>query len=241
MPRLAGQISRSVNTRGERRPAPVQIASLLSEQSDENLGRSRILTPETLQNQTILQLDLKDSESAGEMITIHLRSERHTFDGPAELGVPNPIGTLEFGHGGDRSGRLEFDWDEGTQVTVPAGSLRLMARMPYYSGALDAVQVGAFVSRGSRAGKTGLRRTLSSASAATASVNVPVGAKTLTVWDVLTPTLVSWLDFSGNVLGGYLVNALGNPPPGPVAIPPGARQVSVLGAHMAELVFELEG
>lgn len=227
---------------GLRRPTPVQVASLLSEQSDENMGRSKVLQPETTQNQTVLQLDLKDSPSAGEMITIHLRSERNTFDGPPELGVPNPIATVEFGHGGDRSGLLELDWDHGTQLTVPAGSLRVMGRMPQDSGALDSVRVGAFVSRGSRAGGCcGPRRTLQSAGLFGATLGIPLGAKALTVWDLLSPTVVTWLDHAGAAISTYLVSALGNPPPGPVLVPPTARQVQLLGAHSAHLVFDLEG
>lgn len=234
--------SRSVNYLGERRPAPVQVASLLSEQSDENLGRSLVLLPETIQNQTVLQVNLKDSPSAGEMVTIHLRSERDTFEGPPEVGVPNPIGTIEFGHGGDRSGRLELDWDHGTQVTVPAGSLRVMARMPIDNGALDAVRVGTFIARGCRSGGCcGPRRTLASTSLVTATLGVPLGSKALTVWDLLSPTTVNWLDHVGAVIGSYQVDALGNPPPGPVPVPPTARAVSILGAHAAQLVFDLEG
>lgn len=228
---------------GERRAPPVMIASLLTAQSDENMGRDAELAPDRVNPVPVLQLDVKDTPAAGEMITIHLRAERKTFEFP-DVGVPTPIGTLVFGHGGDRSGRLVLDWDQGTQITVPAGSIRLSAQFPDDVAALDTMTVGAFVSRGTRAGGSccsGPRRTLRSSDGATATLDIPLGSKVLTVWDTLGPTDIEWLDHAGVLLGGYLVDAAGNPPPGPVMVPSTARQVNVVGAHNANLVFGLEG
>ena len=233
----------AVDLLGERRAAPVQIASLLSAQSDENLGRDVVLSPDTFRPMTVLQLNLKDTPSAGEMITIHLRSQRVSFEVP-DVGVPTPIGVLVFGHGGDRSGSLELDWDQGTQITLPAGSLRLEARMPRDEAALDSVSVGAFVSRGTRAGGSccsGPRRTLRSESGGSSTLDIPQGSKVLTVWDLLSPTSIEWLDHAGTLIGAYVVDAVGNPPPGPVMVPSTARQMVVVGAHSANLVFGLEG
>jgi hypothetical protein len=58
---------------------------------------------------------------------------------------------------------------------------------------------------------------------------------------LLTPTAVQWLDHTGGLVGFYLVTGFGNPPPGPVPVPPGARAVSILGPHIARLVFDIEG
>lgn len=217
----------------------LEIASLVAGQREENLGNSVVIGPEDRQPKTVLKLELRRSV-AGELVTIHVRSERATFEGPRELGVPNGIGLLEFGHGGDRSGSLEFDWDSGTQITVPAGSLSLSALYPADAIAIDRVRCGAFVVRGARAG-VGPRRTLVSESATDAVIRIPLGAKALTVWDVLTPTAVQWLDHAGAMIGSYLVLAFGNPPPSPVPVPPSARSVALLGPHLARLVFDLEG
>ena len=229
---------------GQRRAPPVMIASLLTAQSDENLGRDAELEPDRVLPVTVLQLDVKDTPAAGEMITVHLRSARKTFEFP-NVGVPTPIGTLVFGHGGARSGRLVIDWDQGTQITVPAGSIRLSAEFPEDVVALDTVTVGAFVSRGTRGGGSccsGPRRTLRSTANSTRSLDIPLGSKVLTVWDTLGPsTRIEWLDHAGILLGSYRVFALRNPPPGPVMVPPTARQVSVVGRHNANLVFGLEG
>jgi hypothetical protein len=218
-----------------------KIASLVADQRDENLGRTLEIAPEDREFRTVLQLDLKEP-SAGELITLYLRSERASFFGPPELDVPNAIARIEYGHGGDRSGILELDWDRATQLTLPAGSLRVSASYPQNAIAIDRIRCAAFVVRGARAGAlSGPRRTLSSQSTGTATVKIPVSAKNLTVWDLLTPTPVSWLDNAGNVIGSYLVFAFGNPPPGPVPIPPGAREVLLFGPHIAQLVFELQG
>lgn len=218
----------------------LEIASLVASQREENLGNSVVIGPEDRQPKTVLKLELRQSV-AGELVTIHVRSERATFEGPRELGVPNAVGVLEFGHGGDRSGSLAFDWDHGTQVSVPAGSLNLSAFYPPDAVAIDRVRCGAFVVRGARAGGVGPRRTLVSESVVDALINIPLGAKALTVWDVLTPTAVQWLDHAGAMVGSYLVLAFGNPPPSPVPVPPSARSVAILGPHLARLVFDLEG
>lgn len=218
----------------------VEIASLVAGQRDENIGRSIELSPDESSFKTVLQLEVKEP-SAGEMVTLHLRSERASFEGPAELGVPNAIARIEYGQGGDRSGFIEVDYDQGTQLTVPAGSLRVSAAYPQNAIALDRIRCGAFVVRGARSHGPGPRRTLSSQSVTTATVAIPLGAKSLTVWDLLTPTPVLWLDHSGAVLGFFLVLAFGNPPPGPVPIPPGAREVMLFGPHFAQLVFDIEG
>ena len=64
--------------------APIfEIASLVAGQRDENLGRSAELGPEDREFRTVLQLDLKEP-SAGELVTIHLRSERASFEGPTK-------------------------------------------------------------------------------------------------------------------------------------------------------------
>lgn len=217
-----------------------EIASLVAGQRDESLGRSVDLGPEDREFRTVLQLELKEP-SAGEMVTVHLRSERASFEGPRDLGVPNGVAQIEFGHGGDRSGLLEVDWDQGSQITLPAGSLRVSASYPPDAIALDRIRCSAFVVRGTRASGRGPRRTLTSQSAASATLPIPLGAKDLTVWDVLTPTPVLWLDHAGAVLGSYLVTAFGNPPPGPVPVPPSARAVSIVGPHLARLVFDIEG
>jgi hypothetical protein len=220
---------------------PLEIASLVASQREENLGRSVELGPEDREPRTVLQLELRTS-CAGELVTVHLRSERASFDGPRELGVPNGIARIEYGHGGDRSGLLELDWDQGTQITLPAGSLRVMASYPSDAIALDRIRCGAFVVRGARAaGTPGPRRTLVSESVTPATLTIPLGAKSLTVWDLLTPTAVQWLDHAGALLGSYLVLAFGTPPPGPVPVPPSARFVSILGPHLARLVFDIEG
>lgn len=219
----------------------VELASLVADQREENLGNSVVLGPEDRAFKTVLKLEQRLSR-AGELVTIHLRSERASYEGPRELGVPNGVGRLEFGHGGDRSGVLEFDWDQGTQITVPAGSLSLTAAYAADAVAIDRVRCGAFVVRGTRAASSaGPRRTIVSESVAAATLPIPLGAKALTVWDVLTPTAVQWLDHAGLTLGSYLVLAFGNPPPGPVPVPPSARFVGLLGAHVARLVFDLEG
>jgi hypothetical protein len=80
-----------------------------------------------------------------------------------------------------------------------------------------------------------------SESLAEATLPIPLGAKSLTVWDVLTPSAVQWLDHAGALIGSYFVLAFGNPPPGPVPVPPGARFVGMLGPHLARLVFDIEG
>lgn len=217
-----------------------EIASLVAGQRDENLGRSVELGPEDREFRTVLQLELKES-SAGEMVTVHLRSERASFEGPREFGVPSGVAQIEFGHGGDRSGLVEVDWDQGTQITLPAGSLRVSASYPQDAIALDRIRCSAFVVRGTRAHGPGPRRTLTSQSTTSATLPIPFGAKALTVWDVLTPSPVLWLDHAGAVLGSYLVAAFGNPPPGPVPVPPSARAVSIFGPHLARLVFDIEG
>lgn len=217
-----------------------EIASLVAGQRDENLGRSVELGPEDREFRTVLQLELKES-SAGEMVTLYLRSERASFEAPRDLGVPNGIARIEFGHGGDRSGLLEVDWDQGSQITLPAGSLRVSASYPQDAIALDRIRCSAFVVRGTRARGPGPRRTLTSQSTTSATLPIPLGAKSLTVWDVLTPSPVLWLDHAGAVLGSYLVTAFGNPPPGPVPVPPSARAVSIFGPHLARLVFDIEG
>lgn len=225
----------------ERHSGPVEIASLVASQREENLGRSVVIGPEDREPKTVLQLELRIS-CAGELVTVHLRSERASFDGPRELGVPNGVARLEFGHGGDRSGFLEVDWDQGTQITVPAGSLRVMASYQPDTIAVDRIRCGAFVVRGARASSSaGPRRTLTSESVGPATISIPLGAKSLTVWDLLSPTAVQWLDHSGGLIGAYLVFALANPPPGPVPVPPGARAVGILGPHLARLVFDIEG
>ncbi len=219
----------------------VEIASLIAEQRDENLGRSVELAPEDRDFRTVLQLDVK-KPCAGELITLYLRSERASFFGPPELDVPNAIGRLEYGHGGDRSGLLELDWDRGTQITLPAGSLRVSARYPAGALALDRIRCSAFVVRGARTASTaGPTRTLVSESSDSATLPIPLGAKVLTVWDVLSSTSVVWLDHAGAAIGAYAVLASASSPPTPVPIPSSARAVMVLGPHLARLCFTLEG
>jgi hypothetical protein len=216
------------------------IASLVAGQREENLGRSIELSPEDREFRTVLQLGEhggKDS-SAGELVTVHLRSERASFEGPNALGVPNGIARMEFGHGGDRSGLIEVDWDEGTQVTVPASSLRVSAAYPSDVVALDRIRCSAFVVRGARTAGPGPRRTLTSQALNSAAVRIPFSAKALTVWDLLTPSSLVWLDHAGSALG-FFVTALGKP--SPVPVPPGARDVLLLGPHLARLVFDIEG
>lgn len=218
----------------------LEIASLVASQREENLGRSVEIGPGDREPRTVLQLELRTS-CAGELVTVHLRSERASFDGPRELGVPNGIARIEYGHGGDRSGLLEVDFDQGTQITVPAGSLRVSASYPSDEVSIDRIRCGAFVVRGARAAGPGPRRTIASESIAPATLPIPLGAKSLTVWDLLTPTAVQWLDHAGGLIGSYLVLAFGNPPPGPVPVPPSARAVGILGPHLARLVFDIEG
>lgn len=222
--------------------AATEIASLVANQREENLGRSVVIVPGDREPRTVLQLDQRET-NAGELVTIHLRSEQATFDGPRELGVPNGIARIEYGHGGDRSGLLEFDWDQGTQITVPAGSLRVMASYPADAVAIDGIRCSAFVVRGARASNQGgPRRTmLSESDGPDAILSVPLGAKALTVWDVLTPTSVQWLDHTRALIGAYVVNALATPPPGSVPVPPSARFVALVGAHITRLVFDIEG
>lgn len=221
----------------------VQVASLLLGQADATLGNSTTLEPGDFKPRNVLQTNMLDNPSAGEMITLHLRSERATEDFPL-IGVPTPIAELEFGMGSERNTKMLLDFDQGTQISFPAGSLRLTARMPEDVLALDSVECGAFIARGTRAGGaccSGPHFTIRNVSPDNAFIPIPIGAKNLTVWDLANPTTVFWLNALGMALGSFIVDSTAQPPPGPVNVPPTARTVLITGPHSVNLVFGLEG
>ena len=224
----------------------VQIASLLLGQGDQNLGRSATLEPGDFKARIILQNNLLDNPSAGEMITLHLRAERESFDFP-EVAIATPIGELEFGHGGERNTKMLLDFDSGTQISFPAGSMRLTARMPEDVIALDSVSCGAFIARGTRGDGSccsGPHYTIRFQSNGV-FVNdqvIPVGAKNLMVWEGLAQLVERvWLDNVGTPMGFFTVDPFQHPPAGPVNVPPTARSVATVGQHPLTLVFGLEG
>lgn len=222
----------------------VQIASLLLGQGDQNLGQSNVLEPGDFKPRIILQTNLLDNPSAGEMITVHLRAERESNDFP-EVPIATPIAELEFGMGGERTSLL-LDFDSGTQITVPAGTVRVTARMPEDEIQLDSVSCGAFISRGTRAGGSCCsgprftRRFLSDGENAT--IAIPVGAKNLTPWNALLATIeIVWLDNALMPIGFFTVEQAAPFQRSPTPVPPTARSLAASGQNPLTLVFGLEG
>jgi hypothetical protein len=214
------------------------VSSLVAGQRAENLGNAQRIGFGSQQEATILQLDVQCEPSASEVVTLWIRGERATFNAPG-MGVAPPIVEVEFGTGGTRAGLVELDaTPEGCQLSVPASSLRVRARARAGFIGLDAVDVSAFISRGTRAGGCGCppRRTIEAGpSAEGAVIEFPHGAVSLEFTSLMLAVDARWLDWAGLEVGAW-TQPLGSPPP-TLAIPSVARSVSLVGPTFGRAIF----
>lgn len=214
-----------------------QVSSLVSGQRLENLGNTITLSPGFAQPQTVLQVDVKETYTATEMITIWLRAERAGFEAP-DIGVAPPIAEIEFGAGSSRAGFLEVDVPfQGCVLSVPCSSLRVNARIrPGFIG-LDAVSVSVFLSRGTRSGSCGCppRRTITVGPTFGAVLQIPRGVVAMTYYSQIALSVIRWLDWSGTAIGGW--NQSGSASPATVPIPSDAQAVQFSGLAYGSAVF----
>jgi hypothetical protein len=214
----------------------VLVSSLVANQRAENLGNSTNVGFGAPQEATILQLDVQTDPSASELVTLWIRGERATFNAPT-IGVAPPIVEVEFGSGGARTGLIELDaTPEGAMLTVPAASLRVRAKTREGFIGLDAVEVSAFIARGTRPSGCGCspRRTIEVGPSET-DFSLPPGAVSLTYYSQLLPVDARWFDWAGVSVGAW-TQAVGEAPP-TLPIPSGASRLVLLGPALGRAVF----